>query len=347
MDNNTYTKTIVVDAYGGDNPKEIIKGCVLALNSKNVNEDFNIIITGKQDEIDSELSNYKYDKSKLEVINTTEVITCNDVPTVAIKTKKDSSLVVAFNLLKKREDIVAMVSAGSTGAILTGGFLLIGRIKGVSRPALSPLLPTLNDGKGTLLIDCGANMDCKPINLCHFALMGSEYMKALGIENPKVALLSVGTEDEKGNDLIKKTLPLLKKLPINFVGNMEARDLLTGNYDVVVSDGFSGNVALKSLESGITSMNKLIKREIKARPLSIFGSLFMKKSFKAVKQKIDYESNGGSPFIGCKKLIMKCHGAAESESVCNTILSALNLSNLNLNDKIEKIVNENEIIVEE
>lgn len=338
--------SVVLDAYGGDNaPIETVRGAVLALKEAS---NLKIIITGNEQEITSELQNYNYDKSRIEIVNTTEVITCNESPTAAIKTKRDSSLVVAFNILKQREDVISLVSAGSTGAILTGGFLLIGRIKGVSRPALAPLLPTLNEkSKGVLLVDCGANMDAKPINLCHFALMGSEYMKNIGVENPRVALLSVGVEDEKGNDLVKKTLPLLKNLPINFVGNMEARDLLSGEYDVVVCDGFSGNVLLKGTEGGIQSLNKVIKSEIKSGFWSKFGALFCKKAFKRVKSRLNYEANGGSQFLGCKKLIMKCHGSATGESVCNTILASLNLSKVNLNEKIEKVINENQILVEE
>ena len=336
--------SVVLDIYGGDNPLEIIKGGVLAVNTQ---KDFNIIMTGNKEEISAELNKYQYDKNRISVVNATEVITCNESPTMAIRTKKDSSLVVAFNILKENPDVISLVSAGSTGAILTGGFMLIGRLKGVSRPALAPLLPTLNDSKGTLLIDCGANMDAKPINLCHFALMGTEYMKSIGVENPRVALLSVGTEDEKGNDLLKKTLPLLKNLPINFVGNMEARDLLSGNYDVVVSDGFSGNVALKGTEGGIVALKNVLKTEIKSGFLNKIGALLMKKAFKGMKARLNYEANGGSQFIGCKKLIMKCHGSATSESVCNTILSSLNLNKVNLNSKIEKVLAENIITIEE
>ncbi|MBQ7307627.1 MAG: phosphate acyltransferase PlsX [Clostridia bacterium] len=338
-------KIVVLDAYGGDNaPVETVKGAVMALNQE---KDLKIIITGNEEEILKELQNYKYDKDRLEIVHTSEVITCNDVPTMSIKQKKDSSLVVAFKLLRERQDIVALVSAGSTGAILTGGFLLIGRLKGVSRPALAPLLPTLM-GTQTLLVDCGANMDAKPLNLCHFALMGTEYMKSIGVENPKVALLSVGTEDEKGNELVKKTLPLLKTLPINFVGNMEARDLLSGKYDVVVCDGFAGNVLLKGTEGGIIALKSILKQEIKSSFMNKIGAVFMKKAFKGMKQKLNYEANGGSPFIGCKKTIMKCHGSAEAESICNTILASLELEKVNLNQRIEKVIEENKIeIIEE
>lgn len=338
-------KTVVLDAYGGDNaPIETVRGAILALKEEKT---LKIILTGKEEEIRKELEKYNYDKNRVEIVNANDIITCNDKPTEAIRTKKDSSLVVAFKLLKEREDVISIVSAGSTGAILTGGFMLVGRIKGVSRPALSPLLPTLNGSKGTLLIDCGANTDCKVINLCHFALMGSEYMKIMGVENPRIALLSNGTEDEKGNELVKKAFPIMKTLPINFVGNMEARDLLSGKYDVVVCDGFSGNVLLKGTEGGIISLKNVLKDEIKSSIKCKIGALFMKKAFKGMKEKLNYEANGGSPFIGCKKLIMKCHGSSTGESVCNTILSSLNLYRMNLNERIEKVINENEIIIEE
>ena len=337
-------KVVVLDAYGGDNaPVETVKGAVMALNQE---KSLKIIITGYKEEILKELEKYNYDKDRLEIVNTTEVITCNDTPTLAIRQKKDSSLVVAFRLLKERQDVISLVSAGSTGAILTGGFLMIGRLKGVSRPALAPLLPTLK-GTQTLLIDCGANADVKPLNLCHFALMGNEYMKSIGVENPRIALLSVGTEEEKGNELVKKTLPIMKTLPINFVGNMEARDLLSGNYDVVVCDGFSGNVLLKGTEGGIIALKSILKQEIKSSLMCKIGALFMKKAFKGMKQKLNYEANGGSPFVGCKKLILKCHGSAEAESVCNTILSSLQLEKVNLNQRIEKVIEETKIEITE
>ncbi len=253
---------IVVDVYGGDYaPSEILKGAVMALNCE---KPISLVLTGKEEEIKKELALLACDMSRVEILNADEVITNDDVPTAAIKNKKNSSLVVALNALKAREDIVGLVSAGSTGAVLAGGIFLLGRIKGVSRPALAPLLPTVTDGN-VLLIDCGANVDCKPVNLVDFAVMGSEYMKCVcGVESPRVALLSNGVEDKKGNELNKEAFPLLKAADINFVGNMEARDCLSGNYDVLVTDGFAGNIALKSLEGSAVSILSVLKSEIKS-----------------------------------------------------------------------------------
>ena len=235
---------VVVDIYGGDNaPKEIVKGCVQALKE---NRGFDLVLVGKANEIADLLKEQTVEMSRVEIVDAPDVITNDDVPTTAIRTKKESSLVVALDRVKNDEECIGMVSAGSTGAVLTGSFLKIGRIKGISRPALAPLLPTV-DGGNVLLIDCGANVDCKPAMLAQFALMGNAYAKAiLNKENPRVALMSNGTEDKKGNELTKEAFGLIKELPVNFVGNMEARDLLSGDFDVVVCDGFWGNVALKS-----------------------------------------------------------------------------------------------------
>ena len=269
------------------------------------------------------------------------------MPTVAIKTKTNSSLVKAFESLKNDESVLGMVSAGSTGAVLTGGFLKVGRIKGVSRPALAPVLPTLK-GTPVILIDSGANMDCKPINLIHFALMASKYTESMfGIKNPRIALLSVGTEDHKGNDLVKKTFPYLKQLPINFVGNMEARDLLSGNYDVVVADGFAGNVALKTCEGTLLTLMEILKSDIKSHTLSKLGYVFMKGTFKRLKSKFDYNKYGGSPFLGINKIVIKCHGSSKAESFYQSIKQAYTLGQSNLIQNISTSVNNIDIKVEE
>ncbi len=335
---------IVVDGFGGDNsPDEIVKGVALAIKKYS---DLYVIITGDKDKLEELFDNYDIDKSRIEIVHTTEIIINDESPTEAIRGKKDSSLVVALNILKEREDVCGLVSAGSTGAVLTGAFMKIGRMKGVSRPALAPLLPTKNKGR-VLLIDCGANMDSKPINLCHFALMGSAYMKNMfNIENPRVALLNVGVEDKKGNELCHQTFPLLKQLPINFVGNMEARDFLSGKYDVVVSDGFSGNVLLKASEGAIQTLMSILKNEIKARKMSMIGALFMKKSFKAVKKLMDYEQWGGSPFLGAKKILIKSHGSSFAPSILASIEQVIQINNDKLYDKIEKQIEETQDICE-
>ena len=329
---------IVIDGFGGDNsPNEIVKGAVLALQKY---KDLEIIITGDKDKLANLFAEYKQDLSRVEIVHTTEIVINDESPTEAIRQKKDSSLVVALNILKEREDVCGLVSAGSTGAVLTGAFMKIGRMKGVSRPALAPLLPTKTRGQ-VLLIDCGANMDCKPINLCHFALMGSAYMKNMcNIENPRVALLNVGVEDKKGNELCHEVFPLLQKLPINFVGNMEARDFLSGQYDVVVADGFAGNVLLKASEGAIQTLLSILKSEIKARKMSMLGALFMKKSFKAVKNLMEYERYGGSPFLGAKKILIKSHGSSFAPSILASIEQVIEIDNAKLYDKIEKQIEE-------
>lgn len=326
---------IIVDAYGGDfAPSEVLKGAVLALNCE---KPISLVLTGKEEEIKKELSALGCDMSRVEIIDAPEIITNDDVPTVAIKTKKNSSLVAALNALKQRDDIAGLVSAGSTGAVLAGGIFLLGRIKGVSRPALAPVLPTIKDGN-VLLIDCGANVDCKAANLVDFAIMGSEYMKSVfGIKNPRVALLSNGVEDKKGNELNKEAFKLLKETDINFVGNMEARDCLSGEYDVLVTDGFAGNIALKSLEGMAVSIFSVLKSEIKSFKSKI-GALLMKNVFKKLKRKLDYNNNGGAPFLGVDKIIIKSHGSSKAKSICASILQVKQMAEANLIDNIKQSI---------
>lgn len=326
---------IVIDAFGGDNaPNAIIDGVLLALKKY----DFTAVLTGDENIINKYLEDKKYDKQRIEVVHAPDVITNDDVPTVAIRTKKQSSLVVAFDILKKDDECKALISAGSTGATLTGGFLKIGRIKGISRPALAPLLPTKTGGQ-VVLIDCGANVDCKPINLCHFAIMGSEYFKTMfGVENPRVALLSNGVEDKKGNELVHQTFELMKKLPINFVGNMEARDALSGDYDVIVTDGFAGNVLLKSIEGSVKMAMSLVKDAMMSSFKSKIGALLCKKSLGKVKDKLDYNKYGGSFFVGCKKTIIKSHGSSKDITIMAAIKQAIDLENNKVNESITAVV---------
>ena len=323
---------IVVDIYGGDNaPDEILKGCVMALNS---NREISLVMVGKESEMHSKLENENYDKSRVEFVDAPDVITCDDVPTTAIRTKKDSSLVRALEVTKDDPECVGMVSAGSTGAVLTGAFLKIGRIKGIARPALAPVLPTV-EGGSVLLIDCGANVDCKPNMLEQFALMGNAYMKAVyNMESPRVGLLSNGTEDIKGNQLTKETFELLKNAPLNFVGNMEARDITSGKYDVVVCDGFVGNVALKASEGIAVMMLKMIKREVYSSLKTKLGGALLKGSFNKIRSLMDYNQSGGAPFIGVEKLVIKSHGSSKAQSICGSIMQVYNMHK---NDLIGKI----------
>ena len=327
---------IVIDAFGGDNaPLCNIDGAILALGKF---QGFSVVLVGDEQKLNDILKDKKFDRSRLEVVDAKDVITNDDTPTVAIRTMKNSSLVVALDYLKNNDDCIGLVSAGSTGAVLTGGFLKIGRMKGVSRPALAPLLPTKTGGQ-VVLIDCGANVDCKPINLCHFALMGSEYFKAMfGVENPRVALLSNGVEDKKGNELVKQTFPMLKQLPINFVGNMEARYALSGDYDVIVADGFAGNVLLKSIEGAVKFTTGQIKSAMMSSFLGKLGGLLAKPSLKKVKSKLDYNKYGGSNFVGCKKTIVKSHGSSKPVTICAAIEQILKLEQNKVNEKIQKAI---------
>lgn len=308
---------IVVDAHGNDlGAKVQVEACINAIKKY---QDIEIILCGKEEELKPLLSTYNYDSSKIEIVGAPDIISNEETPTEAVKSKPNSSLVKAFDTLKTSEDVVGLVSCGSTGAVLTGAFLKIGRIKGISRPALCPIIPTKNGGR-VLLIDSGANVDCKPINICHFALMGSSYAKSVfNIDSPRVALLNIGTEDKKGNEFTKECFMELKKLPINFVGNMEARDFLSGNYDVVVTDGFYGNILLKSVEGTALFVMNELKNSIKERFLSKIGALFMKKSLKKLKGKLNYNGHGGAAFLGVKKLVIKGHGASDANSILKSI----------------------------
>ena len=324
---------VVVDAFGGDNaPLEVIEGTVLALQK---NKDLEVVLCGKEDEIKALLAGRT---DRIEIINANDVITNDDQPTLAIRQKTDSSLVKAFDALKENDDIVGLVSAGSTGAVLTGAILKIGRIKGISRPALCPILPTVDDNRCVMICDSGANVDCKTEYLLHFAIMASAYYSIVQNEpNPRVGLLNNGTEDKKGNELTKNTFPLMKQLPINFIGNVEAREVMSGDVDVIVTDGFAGNVLLKSVEGTAKAMSTFLKKEAKKNIFSMLGALMMGK-FKGIKKKMDINKYGGAPFLGCKKLVVKTHGSANRLNICNTILQVVNLAENKLNEKIENAI---------
>ena len=334
-------KNILIDAFGGDNaPEAVIAGTIDALKER---EDFNAVLVGKEEEIKAILSGYDYDKSRVKIINADEVITCEEEPTVAVRRKPNSSICVAFKELKENPEAHAFVSAGSTGAVLVGATLKLGRIQGVNRPALCPIMPTLIDGKSVLLLDSGANADCKSINLVQFALMGSAYAEALGIKNPKVALLSNGTEDEKGNMLIHEALPQLKALKgINFHGNIEGRDILTGEYDVVVTDGFAGNIAVKSIEGAVKMLLTLIKTNVKSSLRGKVGGLFLKSTFKGLKEKLDYNNHGGALFLGVNKPVIKAHGSSKRLSFMRAVLQAVQYAEFDISDKIKEKLAMNE-----
>lgn len=326
---------IVIDAFGGDHaPVEIVKG---AITSVNLLDDIEIILTGEQNRIFEILKEYGYTGDKITVVDAPEIISNDESPTVAIRQKKNSSLVVGLDMLKANPDIAGFISAGSTGAVLAGATFRVGRIKGVKRPSTAPVLPNLKGGN-TLLIDSGANVDCKPEYLAQFAVMGSEYMKAMyGVENPRVALVSVGTEDHKGNSLTHEAFQMLKNIPnINFVGNMEARDSLSGNYDVLVCDGFVGNTLLKSTEGAIDAMNKMLKEEIYGLGLrGKIGYLFLKKAFKKLKMRMNYTSVGGAAFLGIEKLVIKTHGSSKAETIFSCVKQVKALYNANMIENLK------------
>ncbi len=303
---------IVVDAMGGD-------------NSPTVN------VSGET-QLAALLAKEKYDKNRLEILHASEVISCNDKPTEAIKTKKDSSMSKAFELVRTDTEARALVSLGSTGALLAGTVLRVGRIRGVKRPAFCPILPTMIQGKIVGICDSGANVDCDPVYLQQFAIMGSLYMnKAYGVQNPKVALLNIGVEEEKGDALRKETYQLLSNTPsINFVGNMEARDLLSGEIDLVVCDGFSGNVLLKSTEGACLELMRLLKKSMMSSFKSKIGALLIKKKMYEVKDLMDYNNYGGAVLLGASKTVVKGHGSSKEEAVYQCIKQAYNMEANNL-----------------
>ncbi len=326
---------IVIDVFGADYPEEVVKGAVTAAN---LIEEVSLVLTGDEAKIQKVLDECGYEGDKIEILHAPEVIDCNESPTMAIRRKTQSSLVAGLKLLKENEDVVAMISAGSTGAVLAGGLFTIGRIKGVKRPALAPFLPTVTGGK-TLLIDCGANVDCKPEYLQQFAIMGSIYVKAmLGIKNPRVGLISNGVEEHKGNEQIHQAFELLKNTKeINFVGNMEAREMFSGDYDVLVADGFTGNVAMKSAEGTINAFMTLLKEQISKGSLKTkIGAAFMKKAFANIKSQLNYTDVGGSPFVGIEKILIKSHGSSKAKTIYSCVLQALEIYKSNYIEKMKE-----------
>ncbi len=310
---------IVIDAMGGDNaPREIIKGAIGALQQRG---GFSIVFTGNEEVIAKELSLYSYDKSRVEVKHACEVITNNEAPATAVRSKRDSSLVVGLKTLKEDEEAGAFISAGSTGAVLAGGIMYLGRIPGVKRPALCPAIPNVRGGM-MLLCDAGANADCKPEYLAQFAVMATAYGKAAyGMDNPKVGLLNNGTEDHKGDIMHQEAFALLKETKgINFVGNVEGRDIMFGDSDIVVADGFSGNVALKSAEGCGKTVGAILKQEFSKAKMRY---LIARKQIEKVKTILDYNRSGGAIFLGLKKTVVKAHGSSKAETITATVLQAV------------------------
>jgi len=310
---------IALDAMGGDHaPDAIVEGAIRGLRKF---KDIEIILTGPQEKLQQLIAGAGDVKDRITIENATQVITMEDAPMMAVRTKKDSSLVVAMNAVREGR-AGAVVSAGSTGAVLAGGMFKIGRIQGIERPALAPVLPGLK--KNFMLIDCGANVDCQPKFLLQFGLMGSVYMKGvLDVNDPRVGLVNIGAEAEKGNKLVKETYELMEQQSsYNFVGNCEARDIFTGDYDVVVADGFAGNVILKHTEGLAKALFTMIKEELMSSLGTKIGAILAKPAFYKVKKRMDYNSVGGAPLLGVNGAVVKAHGSSGGEAIENAIRQA-------------------------
>lgn len=313
---------IVIDGMGGDNaPKSNVEGAVNAIKEYQVD----LIITGDKDLLEKEFSNYEFDRNKLEIVHTTEIIENEDKPVKAIRSKKDSSMVVALNLVKEGK-ADAIISAGNTGALLAGGLFVVGRIKGIDRPCLCSAIPNVKRGM-TLIADCGANADCKPKNLVEFAAMSNIYSrKVSGLENPKVALANVGLEEGKGNDLVKRSYEEIKKLDLNFIGNVEAREVINAYTDIIICDGFTGNILLKSAEGVALSVMSLIKETFMASTKSKIGALLIKDDLRKLKSFIDYSEYGGAPLLGLNGGVIKAHGSSDAKAIKNAINQGIKFS---------------------
>lgn len=324
---------VAVDAMGGDNaPVETVKGAIEAINA---DKRVKVFLVGRETVIREELKKYTYDVEQLEVVHTEEVIETAEPPVMAIRKKKDSSIVKSMYMVKEGT-CDALVSAGSTGAVLVGGQVIVGRIKGVERPPLAPLIPT---EKGvSLLIDCGANVDARPSHLVQFAKMGSVYMESImGVKNPRVGIVNIGAEEEKGNALVKETFPLLKNCPeINFIGSVEARDIPGGAADVIVCEAFVGNVILKTYEGVGATLIRKVKSGMMTSLRSKIGALLVKPALKETLKSFDLEQYGGAPLLGLNGLVVKTHGSSKAIEIKNSILQCVAFKEQKINDKIKE-----------
>ncbi len=320
---------IVVDVMGGDfSPHEQIMASVRAANDF----DTDITLVGDKNIIDKELKEAGYSGDRIKTADAAEVITNNEEPALAVRRKKNSSVVVAAKIAASEGD--ALVSCGNTGAVLAAGVLIIGRMKNVMRPALAPLLPTVK--KPVLLLDCGANADCKSENLKQFAVMGSAYMQCvMERENPRVSLANIGAEEHKGNELAKSAYQLLKQSSLNFTGNIEGREMFAGDTDVIVSDGFTGNMILKLTEGLSEQLIGMIKDVFMTNPKTMLAAAMVKSELKEFKKRMDYNEYGGALLLGCKRPVIKCHGASKESSVYHAIAQAKKCVESKMLEKIE------------
>lgn len=328
---------ILLDCFGGDHsPEANVEGGLRALEAF---PDLHLILTGDEPALKACLEGKTYDSARLEIVHAPEVIGCDERPIDAVRLKKESSMIKAIRLLRDRDDVAALVSVGSTGALVTAALTRIGRVRGVIRPAFCPILPTMNGGL-VGICDSGANVEVTPEHLRQFAIMGSLYMENVyGVAKPRVALLNVGIEAEKGDETHQKAYELLSQTAeINFVGNMESRDLLSGNYDLVVADGFSGNVLVKTTEGTALELLKKIKKDIYSRGIYKLGALLMKRMFMDEKEFMNYQNYGGSVLLGTCKTIVKGHGSSKATAVFKCIEQAWRMEQNALPAKMEEII---------
>lgn len=326
---------IVVDCFGGDHsPQANIDGCLAALEQF---PDLYLILTGDSSAITAELSGKRYDSSRLEIVHAPEVIGCDEKPTDAIRLKRESSMVRAIRILRDSDDVSGMVSIGSTGALVAGALTRLGMLEGVIRPAFCPILPTM-DGGVVGVCDSGANVEVTSAHLKQFAIMASLYLENVyGVSNPRIALLNVGKESEKGDDMRREAYRKISEVPVvNFVGNMESRDLLSGSYDAVVCDGFSGNVLVKTTEGTALELLGKVKEMIYSKPVYKLGALLQKKMFADLKSMMNYQNYGGSVLIGTRKVVVKGHGSSKAVAVQKCIEQAYRMEESSLNSKIEE-----------
>ena len=324
---------VVLDAMGGDHsPGEMVLGAVNAVKEK---DNLFVYIVGPSDRIQAELDKCEYPKDQIEIVHASDEITCHDAPVQAIRGKKDSSMVVGLRMVREGK-ADGFVSAGNSGAVLVGGQVLVGKMKGIERAPLAPIVPTL---KGvSLLVDCGANVDARSSHLVQFAKMGSIYAEhVMGIKNPRVGIVNIGAEEEKGNALVKETYPLLKECKdINFIGSVEARDFIYGAADVVVTEAFAGNVMLKTIEGVASGLFKLIKNSITATPVSTIGAALVKPQLKNVAKIFDATEYGGAPLLGLNGLVVKIHGNASHKEVKNALFQVEMFRSQDVNGKIRE-----------
>jgi len=324
---------VAVDAMGGDNaPVETVKGAIEAINA---DKRVKVFLVGREPVIREEVKKYTYNEEQLEIVHAEEVIETAEPPVMAIRRKKDSSIVKSMYMVKEGT-CDAFVSAGSTGAVLVGGQVIVGRIKGVERPPLAPLIPTENGV--SLLVDCGANVDARPSHLVQFAKMGSVYMEnIMGVKNPKVGIVNIGAEEEKGNALVKETFPLLKACPeINFIGSVEARDIPSGVADVIVCEAFVGNVVLKMYEGVGAALIRKVKSGMMSTLRSKIGALLVKPALKQTLKSFDLEEYGGAPMLGLNGLVVKTHGSSKAIEIKNSILQCIAFKEQKINEKIKE-----------